>query len=540
MVLPYIVGSYDGISLVEAANGEVRLVRKYNGFEESSRVLNFDNSGDLWMAHGYKGLFKISFNQNYDRIRKTRFYNSKDGLPSDLLINMEMIRNQLVFPAMYGIYKYEPQRDLFVKDEKFSAYFREDEHIVEMEEDILGNIYFISNQRVGRLTFDKFGKPTIEDRLFQSIRGRLNDDMSYIQVLDQNNVLFGAKDGFIHNNAGKQKVMYPFNTHLARVINISQEAGSLLFSEHVISEDTTYELPYEMNSLRFAYASSFFESPEKTQYQYYLENFDKSWSEWSGKTEKEYTNLSEGDYIFRVRARNIYGTTSESKSFEFTVQPPFYRSRLAFFAYIVAGFFLLGTFFHRVDKRFKREKSLFMEDQERKLSEKESEVLEVTKLSEQEIVRLRNEKQQFEIEHMNRELTSSTFHLINKNELLNSVKLDLQGIIKKSERHSHSDELKRIIKNIEQNITSDADWNQFELHFNHVHGDFTNRLQEKHPNLSPQEIKLSTYLRLNLTTKEIAQLLNISVRGVEFSRYRLRKRLDLYRSENLTDFMLKF
>ncbi|GAA4437755.1 triple tyrosine motif-containing protein [Pontibacter saemangeumensis] len=536
----YIVGSYDGISLVEAVNGRLRLVRKYGGFEESSRVLSFDGSGTLWMAHGYKGIFKISFDDSYGRITKTRFYNSKDGLPSDLLVNMELIRNQLVFPAMYGIYRYDPQRDRFVKDEEFSSYFREGEHLVEMEEDLLGNIYFISNQRVGRLSFDKFGKPSIEDRLFQTIRDRLNDDLSYIRVLDLNNVLFGAKDGFVHYNAGKQKVMHPFNTQLTQVISTSQEVDSLLFSERVVSEEATYELPYELNSLRFAYASSFFESPEKTQYQYLLENFDKSWSEWTGKTEKEYTNLSEGDYVFRVRSRNVYGTTSESKSFAFKVHPPFYRSRIAFFAYIVAGFFLLGTFFHQVDKRFKREKNRLMRDQERRLSEKESEVLEVTKLNEQEILRLRHEKQQSEIDHMNRELTSSTFHLINKNELLNTVKQDLQGIIRKSERPSHGDELKRIIRNIEQNITSDADWNQFELHFNHVHGDFTNRLQGKYPNLTPQEIKLSTYLRLNLTTKEIAQLLNISVRGVEIGRYRLRKRLELDRSENLTDFMLKF
>lgn len=200
----------------------------------------------------------------------------------------------------------------------------------------------------------------------------------------------------------------------------------------------------------------------------------------------------------------------------------------------------MGAVFYRVEKRYKKERLKIIEDKDRILSEKESEAQEATRLNEQKIMRLEYEKQQAELEHMNRELTSSTFHLLNKNELLNNVKLELQSMVKQGELNNHNDELKKIVKNIEQNITSDADWKQFELHFNHVHGDFTNRLQEKYPDITPQEIKLSTYLRLNLNTKEIAQLLNISVRGVEISRYRLRKRLSLDRSENLTDFILRF
>ncbi|GAB3818565.1 triple tyrosine motif-containing protein [Pontibacter rugosus] len=536
----FILGSYDGISLLQEVDGQLQLVKKYRGFQESSRVLSFDSNGTLWIAHGYKGVFKINFDQAFSKLVSINFYNSKNGLPADQLVGLEHIRNELIFPARYGVYRYHQASDNFRKDEELSSYFHEYEHIIDMEEDIQGSIYFISDERVGKISFDKFGKPLMDDRLFNNIRSRLNDDLQYIRVLDLNNILFGAKDGFIHYNAAKGKAMSGFRTHLTKVINTSQESDSLLLAEHKIAETANLTLPYKLNSLRFIYSSSFFESPEKTQYQYYLENFDKNWSEWTEKTEKEYTNLSEGKYTFHVRARNIYGTVSEAKGFNFVVEPPFYRSRWAFAAYIMAGFFMLGTFFYQVDKRFKREKNQIILAQERKLNQKETEARLATELSEQEINRLRNEKQQSEIDHMNRELTSSTIHLINKNEVLNNVKLELQGMLKEGELNKHSDELRKIIKNIEQNITSDADWNQFELHFNHVHGDFTNRLQERYPDMTPQEIKLSTYLRLNLTTKEIAQLLSISVRGVEISRYRLRKRLGLDRSDNLTDFILKF
>ncbi len=535
-----IMGTYKGIILLSATEKGFSYLKKYKGLEESSRVLEFDKNGELWMAHGYKGIFRVRFDQNYENIVSVKFYNSRHGLPSDQLVNMEKIRNELIFPALYGVYRFDPAQDRFIKDKQYSDLFAPTEHIIEMEEDVQGNIYFISDQRVGRITFDKFGKPTMEDRLFQNLREQLNDDLSFIQVLDMNNVLFGAKEGFIHYNAAKTKHMVPFHTRLARVLTISNEADSLLLSGRRLDNASNTKLPYAFNSLRFVYASSFYEKPEKTQFQYFLKNFDTRWSEWTTRTEKEYTNLPEGKYVFLVRARNIYGMVSEAKAFKFVVNPPFYRSTWAYAVYALFGLCLLGAAFYQVDKRFKLEKRKILLDKERKLGQKEIEIRQITNQSEQEIDRLRNEKFQAELDHKNRELTYSTIHLINKNELLNNVKLELQEILKNGGRTAPQEELKKIIRSIDQNITSEVDWKQFELHFNHVHGDFIHRLQEHFPNLTPQEIKLSTYLRLNLTTKDIAQLLNISVRGVEISRYRLRKRLHLDRSENLTDFMLKF
>ena len=534
-----LLGSYDGISLLSTEDNSIDVVKKYKGFEESSRVLAFDDKKNLWMAHGYKGIFKIAFDKNLDSIKTVDFYNTEKGFPSDQLINMEKIQNQLIFPAQYGLYRYNEATDRFVRDEVFSAIFEPDEHIVKMDEDILGNIYFISNKNVGKLSFDKFDNPQLDTRLFNRIKDMLNDDLGTIHILDSKNILFGAKKGFIHFNAAKTKNMLPFHVHLTKVINTALEMDSLMAEGKRVNA-ARHELPYKLNSMRFAYSSSFYESPEKTEYQYFLKNFDNGWSEWTNKTEKEYTNLPEGNYEFYVKARNIYGTVSKAESFTFYVHPPFYRSRWAYLLYTISGIFLIGMIVFQVDKRFKKEKKLILLKQKRELSKKNTEIEQITNQSEKEIIKLRNEKLRSEINHKNRELTSSTIHLINKNELLNNVKLGLADILKKKDKVSLNEELKRIIKNIDHNINSDGDWKNFELHFNHVHGNFTNRILDRFPKLTPQEIKLCAYLRLNLTTKEIANLLNISVRGVEISRYRLRKKLTLERNDNLTDFMLKF
>jgi len=84
------------------------------------------------------------------------------------------------------------------------------------------------------------------------------------------------------------------------------------------------------------------------------------------------------------------------------------------------------------------------------------------------------------------------------------------------------------------------DWEKFSYHFDQVHSNFIKRLKQGYPNLTPKDQKLCAYLRMNLTSKEIAPLLNISVRGVEISRYRLRKKLSLNKEENLSEFMMSY
>lgn len=171
---------------------------------------------------------------------------------------------------------------------------------------------------------------------------------------------------------------------------------------------------------------------------------------------------------------------------------------------------------------------------------KETEIEMISAQSQKEITRLQHEKLEADLRHMNNELATATMHLLNKNEFITGVKNHLKVIIRKNASEESKKELLQITRDIENNISADKDWEHFQFHFDRVHGDFTHRFKAAYPVLTPQDIKLSAYLRMNLSTKEIAQLLNISVRGVEISRYRLRKKLQLDRAQNLQDFILNF
>jgi DNA-binding CsgD family transcriptional regulator len=153
---------------------------------------------------------------------------------------------------------------------------------------------------------------------------------------------------------------------------------------------------------------------------------------------------------------------------------------------------------------------------------------------------LKTDKLKSEIKHMNTELATNTMHILNKNEFINSIKSSLGRVVAKSTNNEVKSTIKRVMTDIEKNIKTDGDWQSFQIHFDKVHGDFTSRFKHQFPSLSPQEMKLSAYLRLNLSTKEIANLLNITVRGVEIARYRLRKKLALDRNQNLAEFILNY
>jgi DNA-binding CsgD family transcriptional regulator len=241
-----------------------------------------------------------------------------------------------------------------------------------------------------------------------------------------------------------------------------------------------------------------------------------------------------------VHARNVNGEVSREATYAFTILPPWYRSVWAYSIYGISIIALLFTGFNLLDRKYQREQKILEQKQQEELSQKDTALEKLSQQSQEEITRLQNEKLESELQHMNNELATSTMHLLNKNEFITGVKNQLAHILKKNNHEEIKKELTQITRNIEQNISADSDWEHFQFHFDRVHGDFTNRFKGAFPTLSPQEIKLSAYLRMNLSSKEIAQLLNISVRGVEISRYRLRKKIQLDRNKNLQDFILNF
>ncbi|MCH7400921.1 triple tyrosine motif-containing protein [Belliella kenyensis] len=531
-----LVGGYNGIYLYIIENDKIEFLRQIKGFYESSRIIEQDLEGNIWVAHGYKGLYKLTLDASLENA-SVEVFGPESGLPSNVLNNVWSIKNELVFTTQAGIFKYDKITNRFEVDDYFLKYFKRDEILHFLLEDQLGNIYYISENNAGVLEKKVDGTFQKHQEDFNQIRKLLNDDLQNIASIKSNEVLFAANDGFIRFNLNDKKTKTNLYPTLIRSVYITGTTDSLIHDGNSKSRDSSMlKIPYKKSNLRFEASNPTPANEQYLSFQYWLEGFEEEYGEWVFKNEKAYTNLREGKYTFHVRSKDQNGILATPTSWSFEILPPWYRSGIAYFCYVIIFGFAAFAFYRTIDKKYQKKTQKIKTASQQVIDEKDSEL----QHSLQEVEKLRNENLLQEIQLKDKELATATMHLITKNGFIDHLKTNLGGIIKKSKNQEVKNEIQKVIKNIEKNIAEDEDWEQFEIHFDQVHGDFMSRFKKVYPTLSPQEIKLSAYLRMNLSTKEIAYLMNISVRGVEIARYRLRKKLELVREENLQEFILKF
>lgn len=543
-----IAGTYNGLELYRKTSNSLINLWKLSGFNESCRVFEQDDHGNIWMAHGYKGVFRFKLSDDLKSVQEVKFYGVDQGFPNNTLISVYKIRRALCFTTVDGVYQYDFDHDRFVKDPFFEKYFEPDSPINVLAEDVNENIYFLGQNEIGVLRKDAAGDYHKETDKFNKIKGMLNDDLQNISILPNNKVLYGTKEGFVvYDPVNDFTNTYDFRILMRRITLTDRPDSTIFFGNDFAVDESeanpdpkTTKFSYDHNSIKFEYSASFMDGLNMNTYQYYLEGFDMEWSDWNKKNEKEYTNLQEGNYSFKVRAKNLLGQISNETAYEFIVLPPWHRTKLAYATYFLLFSITFLSLLGYISRKHKREKKVMIQKQETELDRRDSELKSIKTKSEQEIERLKTEKLKTDIKHKNKELATATMHLINKNEFISHVKQNLTSLVRKNPKDPLINDLVKIMSSIDRNISEDDDWQHFEMHFDQVHGDFSSRLKEKYPNLSPQDRRLCAYLRMNMTTKEIANLLNITVRGAEISRYRLRKKLELERETNLAEFILNF
>jgi DNA-binding CsgD family transcriptional regulator len=540
-VLPssLILGGFDrGVELLRYEGGRFIAEESIPGYNASSQYVAMDNNNTVWVAHSYHGVYRIDLNDTlHPRIK---LYTERNGLPSVLKNHLFKIRNHIVITTEKGVYEYNPATDSFEMSAYFKGLFGE-RNIRYLREDAAGNIWFIEDKSLG--VVDMSGAQP-EIIYFPELSGKMVADMEHIYPYDKHNVFVGAEKGFyLINYEEYRKNRYPIQARI-RAVKALGRTDSLLFGGYFGEVNDSLEQPAEAvfnisnkwSSMHFEYCSPLYTAQNSIQYSYLLKGFDKDWSTWSKKTEKEYTNLPAGTYTFQVKSKSNLGNESAITEYSFTILPPWYLASWAYLVYICIFVGFNYLFFYWVRRVFRRQQARHEEEQKRLQYLHQ---LEMEK-SEKEIVKLRNEKLESEIEHKNTELASAAMHLVQKGELLSNIREELMRMKKGVNGDgAAAEEFKKMLRILGEENKMDKDWEQFAVHFDKVHSDFLQILKSVYPQLSSHELKLCAYLRMNLSSKEIAQLENISVRGVEISRYRLRKKLRIPTEINLFDFLME-
>lgn len=510
-----IQGNYEGLNVLEKQNGVWRFRNKIKGFKISSRFFEIMPHNQVFVSHEYKGVYKLELSNDYKSVVKIT--NEPSALKS---FNAALAKfdQQLFYFAEQGAFVYNQATRKFEKDEK-------------MTQSVLGSDGYISGKIVqdDNRTYWLFTK----ENVIALSSGKINNELNIHKIalplsmrenvvgyenilhLGNNTYLLGTTNGYIILNLNKiTDKDYAIQISLAEKNRVNKASITLPLTAKMA------HLKRNENNVRFCFSVSVFDKFTPVKYQYKLEDIYSEWSEWTNQPEVTFKNLPSGKYTFQVRAMVGNKLTSNIATFKFSIAKPWYASLWMMLVYFILFLWLLviinRVYRNRYDKKMDKiyQEKLLMQLQ-----------------NEKEIIKLKNDNLNSEVESINRELTASTMAVVQKNELLNAIRLKLQ-------QGADNVNVKSALKIIDENLDKNSDWESFQDAFNNTDRDFLKKLKELHPSLTPNDLKLCVYLRLNLSSKEIAPMLNISPQSVEIKRFRLRKKMELNHEANLTDYIL--
>lgn len=370
-----LVGLSNGLGLIVINNnGKFNFYRLKSNSIINPRTIARDGYDEFWIGTDYNGVYKVKINFEEKSYTITEHYYKNYGLPQNFgWLDVYNISTGILFSTQKGVFRYNPQKKIFYLDTLFSKSYNK--WFYPIVEDKNKNIWFSTGtvgayeKRVNLLylkrngTYKKINEPfkVLSDYNIESI------------FPDKDAVVwFGSFDILIRFDAKKltQDTCSLF-IYLTSII-----AGNDTFS--VVNLTEPLKIKYKNNNITFKFISPYFTSENKPiLYQYYLQGFDSKWSNWSLTNVKEYTNLPEGDYIFYVRSKNIFGTISPTLRVPITIKPPLYRTIYAYICYILFVMFLILTIIQwrtYVNAKEKREIENELNNRTKELAEQKEKV----------------------------------------------------------------------------------------------------------------------------------------------------------------------
>ncbi|MFC4872683.1 triple tyrosine motif-containing protein [Negadavirga shengliensis] len=530
----YLACAYDGLYLLEyGSNKRFGLIQKIEGFEESSRdILQSKASNTFWVCHGYKGVYRIRLNDGFTKVAGIEHYKDQNGLPSPYSVNVFEFNGETIFTTNHGIFTFDDSNNQFVPQSQLNGYFGTELNVRKVLED-QGKFWFVHDDEAGYLELSN--SPELNKGLFTMLKGEFNRSMECILPIDRSLVLMGTRKGLFAfdltygSQKNKSGVVFRSITY-----SLEQEGYN---GEIHNSKDAPLFLPHHVTNLKFNFAVPGFHDKKQVQYAYLLEGSGQPWSAWTEKSSAEFSYLKPGNYMLTVKARSRIGEESAESYYYFNIAPQWYQTPVAIILFALLVLLIVSFLIFAVKRKIKAEKEKARVDE-----------AERTKLLELEIqqMKLEHEKRKIErdkeileedVVYKSKELANYTMLLVKKKDLLNELNEEIRQIRDGTSNEKVKSKLRSLQSRIKYNLSDEEHLQVFDSNFERVHQAFFRELKMAYPNFSTKELRLCAFVKMNLTNKEIASILNISVRGVETARYRMRKRLSLDHEVNMVEFL---
>lgn len=459
---------------------------------------------ELWAVDNYRSLYRITFNNSY-QVTKVENTTQKNNIVDDYNVKIFDFKNEILFFIKDTWYQFNDISGKLEKNEIFNTNFASISEIIPYNDTIFfvikDKLLYMINHLNGKFIWEQIPEKYYEGKI-------INQDTKVFK--DGTNLMMNLDDGFL---------TYSFDNKKKINQNITIEA---FYNGQYIEENAAIEFN---QSIEFDVISEFFGYNRSGLY-YKLNDSNGYTPIKNGSA--TINNIPSGKQEFKV-----YYNDGEKyvlvKEFQFSVNKPWYFSFWMIIIYlaIISSSFYLYYRWNKIryleklklkEEELKHQKDIIqleMDAQNRlKLQEYENHILEV------------------QIQAKASEVASKSLSIAKQTEMIESI---LKAIEQEHDLNSLKSSIKKVVK---INSLNKNEWISFEKNLLQSNEDFVKRVTTKYPILTSKDIKLCVYLKMNLSSKEIAPLMNISYRGVELHRYRLRKKIGLSAEESLSKFMI--
>jgi len=510
--------TYSNIVAIDFSGNEPRWSRNLKNFNDLIQYIEVDFYGNIWAGHMHRGIYRLKLSDHRDEVVKSVYYGENSPFRKDHGIHPFKIEDRMVFTTDKKLFTYDELKDTIVEYNDLNKQlgrFAEAHRIFAAPNH---HYWFVTNEAIALFQIKDNESKLIKVYPVSLFSHQLIENFENIIPLSECDAILCMENGYAILNANQPESESHIKNKnlLLREFITTDRRGS---ADTLPANLSTYKLSYTRNNAQLKFSFPLFSS-DKISFQAYLEGIDPAWRTPVSLPVFKFERLPTGTYTLHIKATDAWGIDSKPLDIQLVIPAPFYLTIWAKIGYVLLIIVLLLIFQKRIIERTRQK-------EKRKREEKEKE-----------LIHLRNEKLQDEVSFKSQELANSTMSIIKKNEFLLDLKRVLKSLKNQLESRFPDKYYFNLVKKIDDNIASSDDWKTFETNFERAHEQFIKKLKTEYPKLTPGDLRLCAYLHMNLSSKEIAPLLGISVRGLENHRYRLRKKMGLDVDVNLSEFLM--
>ena len=515
-------GNYSGIlQFNKGIDGDWKTGNLIYSSIGGARFLQVDQFNNLWAGESFKNAHLLRLNNSGDSVINNKEIGEESGFNSKWRIGVFSFENRVVFSNYNQYFTYDYISESIQPFKWLNDNLGEYKTASYMYKTNKNEYWFANRNNLGRFYYNGDNLVLTKEIKSSVLRGSVVNDFQNIWKISENNYIIGLDNGFmIYDSSSKESANSKHISPLKLVnAKCQNEMGQIINLD--ILNLSSFEIAYKYRNIVFNYSIPG-NLPETYSITYKLNNDEWVYNETNKSVSFNY--LRWGKLNLKVRAVDENLKILSEISYNLKILPPWYLNKFAILAYLLIATAIVYSIFAFNRFRLKKQKLAYLKKIKRDNTRR--------------IIQMKNNYLEAEVQNKSAELVNYTVILRKKKEVLIRIK-ELLGNNGTSMEKSKIKSQKQIYDLIDRNLTDKDDWKIFSAHFNEAHSNFLKKLKNEHELLTPNDLQLCAFLKMNLSSKDIAALLNISLRSVEVKRYRLRKKMGLNHNENLVEYLLE-